>query len=128
MSHCVTELKRFDVYRDGGSISVSYLANDGNEYTLFFKVDLSSKDRENNKIKYRTASLVKYQNIDYISHIIGMFIPDWKQDVQDVSWEEAVHILQEIEPLQQSLATDYGWVFESMLKVANSEDHSVEHS
>lgn len=126
--HHIAELTSFDVYRDGGSISASYLADDDVEYTLFFKIDRSAGEVVDKKKKYKFASLEKHKKVDYVSPVTGVSTPDWKTETKEIGWDIARQILKEMKPLQKSFSTDYEWVFGNMVKVANSEDHSIDNS
>lgn len=125
MPKYVSEVIRFNVYRDGGSIGASYLSIDGVECTLVFKIELVSSGGAIKRRRYRFPLLKKHNRLDYVSPITGVSSPNWKTEAQTVDWEVAKKILGEISTHRYAFEANYAWVFEDMIEVANSEDHSV---
>jgi hypothetical protein len=118
----VESLTGFDVYRDGGSLSASFLDSDGLERTLFFPIDLVMRpDRQFEWLGYKSPVLQHFYRHDHVSRITGETIKGWDVQEQPVTWEDAVRILDQIRPLAPSLKTDYPEVFAIMVEVARAE-------
>lgn len=118
----VESLIGFDVYRDGGSLSASFRDVDGIERTLFFPVHLDVRSSEKIKrLGYKPPLLQHFDRQDYSSRVTGETIKGWQMQEQPISWEEAVHILDQMRPLVPSLKTDYPHVFAAMVEVARAD-------
>ena len=118
----VESLTGFDVYRDGGSLSASFLDSDGMERALFFPIDLVVRSgRQFEWQGYKSPVLQHFYRHDDVSRITGEAIEGWDVQEQPVTWEDAVRILDQIRPFVPSLKTDYPEVFAIMVEVARTE-------
>jgi len=108
-----------DVYRDGGSLSVSFRDSNDTEHTLFFPVRLSvGAPRRFERVGYFPPKLERFIRTPRISHITGLESVDTTKETDSVSWEEAKQILSQLSPLISQLQTQYAYVFPEMLEVA----------
>ena len=111
-----------DIYRDGGSLSVSFLDSEGIERTLFFPVHLSvDNGRRFERIGYFAPQIEWFVRTPRISHVTGLESVDTTKETKAVSWEEARRILSELSPQIQQLKTEYAHVFPLMVEVAEKD-------
>lgn len=88
----IVELKSFDVYRDGGSISASFRGADGIEYCLFFQVR-----RPPGKPRRYGAPLLKwFSPYEYRSPVTGDISPMWREEREPIDWREAQKVLNDL--------------------------------
>ncbi|MDP9193909.1 MAG: hypothetical protein M3P06_19620 [Acidobacteriota bacterium] len=121
----ITELLRLDVYRDGGSVSVSFQGDDGKQYCLFFGIRSESFHE---KVKrYRQPVLKISTPSEYTSPVTGVSSADWRRESHEVAWGEADTFLQTLRPLSQDFQSNYSWVFAEMLRAVACEG-GREHS
>lgn len=118
----IIKLTSLGSYRDGGSLSASFEGDDGNEYTLLFKVDFSGKVTEHKR--YKAAFLERYVPTEYKSPVTGDVSLSWKHESEPISWQEARGLLEQLHPHLEGFVSDYLWVFESMLEVAARDGDS----
>ncbi len=115
-------LKKLDIYRDGGSISVSFMC-DGVFSELFFEIDEGDQANcDDGPIcrKYKTPRLKEFHSFQWVSKV-GATIDDSLQSTLPVSWETARVILRELSPQADGFVSDYLDVFDEMVCVAESE-------
>ncbi|MEH6459941.1 hypothetical protein [Chitinimonas sp. JJ19] len=89
-----------DTYRDGGSLSVSFLGGSGTERTLLFPVHLAIDGAK----KFARAGYLPQQmegnvRTPRISPITGLESMDTARMTEEVTWEEARRIRCELAPL-----------------------------
>jgi len=112
----IVVLRRLDVYRDGGSISVAFICADGIEYCLFFRI---SRPHPPGALRsYREAVLEWFRTAEYRSPITGDTSPVSIKDSAPVTWSEARRILAELTPLYERFASEDRGVFAEMLDAA----------
>jgi len=112
----ITKLTSLDIYRDGGSLSVSFEGDDGNGYDLLFKVDCSGEATGHKR--YKSAFLERYIPDEYKSPVTGDVSPSHKHESEPISWQEARSLLEQLQPHLQGFVSEYDRVFEMMLAVA----------
>jgi hypothetical protein len=112
----VVRLTSLDVYRDGGSVSVSFDARDGSEYTLFFQVDLRAA--RGDEPTYGEALLRKATRTEYVSPVTGGSSPDWRRESVGITWGEARDLLEVLQPHARHLSSSSRSKFEYMCDVA----------
>jgi hypothetical protein len=120
----VASLKSFDVYRDGGSMSATFLDQDGLTQELLFPVDQASRNSPLG-LDYSSPELVTFRCNTYTSPVTGTSYPDWQNSSASLSWHEAQHILEALAPLAADFATIYPEVFPSMLRIAASKNQAA---
>lgn len=113
------QLTSLDIYRDGGSLSASFLGERGNEHTLFLEIKFITRESETKG--YATPVLQEHVRISRTSPITGKADHDWKTETRSISWQEARSILLELEPQVQNFVTDYRWVFQAMVQAATND-------
>ena len=117
-------LKRVDIYRDGGSISVTYECDDHFcRCTLFFQIDSESIDfRDGAYIRqFEYAELQEYHQFQWTSKKTGVINDDLFMCALRVSWETARQILIGLAPQTFVLSEDDRERFDEMVNIANSE-------
>jgi hypothetical protein len=122
MQPIVAALTSLDVYRDGGSMSASFLDDAGLEYTLLFKIRLAARsalDIENTG--FFSPILEIHRRADYTSPVTGKSYTDWATETISISWSDAIRILNALRPHFSGFQTDYPKVFPSMLEIAQSQ-------
>ena len=117
----VSELTGFDVYRDGGSISLSFKDLNSDEWCLFFGINLVSRGiGEIESLGYKSPVLEQYIRNDYTSPVTGVTSKDWKKETTPISWDESSDIISQLEPQFDMFESDYKWVFGQMKSVAEN--------
>jgi hypothetical protein len=114
-------LERLDIYRDGGSISVSFFDVAGVSNTLFFRINISATKPDEQK--YFPPILEKYVPVQRTSPITGKTRRDWDKEERASSWLEANQILTALEPQFTDFVSNYRWVFAEMQEAAASEGY-----
>ena len=117
-------LSGLDIYRDGGSLSVSFEDDAGVECTLMFPVDLvATGGRSFKRLGYKLPILQRFVARTVISPITGIERPEIDSSEVSVTWADASRILQALEHQLPGINTDYAWVFPEMLVAAEREGH-----
>jgi hypothetical protein len=108
-----------DIYRDGGSHSASFLRADGQQCTLFFKISAASFSLTPKT--FRAAQLQEEKPRSYTSPITGItdHFTDWEE--RDITWDEALQILRELEPQLSLLKSAYAFVLPVMISAAENQ-------
>lgn len=115
------KLSSLDVYRDGGSVSASFSAADGEQKTLFFKIDILAQ--EEGKPRYFMPVIEHHIQVERTSPITGKTHRDWKTETHESSWEQASAILNELKPQVTGFQSAYLWVFDEMLLAARGKGY-----
>ena len=127
MPRTVAQLTSLDVYRDGGSLSASFLDDEGINCTLLFPIHLVAQgQRKFERLGYLPPILEIYRKVERISPITGLSSFDSNKEVEFLSWEVARKILQQWEPFVDGFITDYASVYPAMLEIAKTEGHTNE--
>lgn len=119
----VTQLTSLDVYRDGGSLSVSFKGTEpGIEYTLLFPIDRSPAFDSNLKNpSFKSPVLELYRAGQYVSPVTGISTPTTTKETTSTGWVEACKLLEAIRPHLSASHSEYLWVFEAMVSASSSE-------
>jgi len=78
--------------------------------------------------QYRAAVIKSFIKSDYVSPITGLSIEKTDEQEENISWEEAITLINQIEPHIKRFKSDYLWVFNSMSIIANNEKHEIKYS
>jgi hypothetical protein len=113
-------LEGLDVYRDGGSISASFLNAEGISNTLFFKINIRATEPDGPP-KYFPPVLKTLKMLKRTSPVTAVTTPYWQEEERASSWLEARRILDALEPQVEGFVSNYRWVFAVMQEVAASE-------
>lgn len=124
----IKSLKSLGVYRDGGSLSVTYEDEPGNHHELIFYIDNRAVGSSGYLRRYRGASIVSYIKSQYVSPITGIVLPDVEKQEIPISWPQAAELLSKLEPYLIEFESEYLWVFGDMLTVVGNEEHCIESS
>lgn len=116
----VKELVSLDVYRDGGSLSVSFTDEDKAEIMLFFKVNRVANEPKNSEdVSYNVPVVIKSPK-GFISEVLG--VGSNKRKIEEViTWVEALNILKMLESQIECFESEYLWVYGKMLEIAHDE-------
>lgn len=107
------------VYRDGGSMSVSFLDTKGMEHTLLFPVQLAvSESLKVECVGYFPPCLERCIRTSRISPITGLESIDSTTETESLSWEQARAILAALSPMMGGFDSDYAYVFPKMVQIA----------
>lgn len=120
MNPSVARLSSFDVYRDGGSLSVSFYDESGTEYTLLFPVLLAARPSGIQKVGYRPPVLDRYVAVERTSPITGITDKSWNTERLPISWQEAKRLLGEMQSFSKGFKTEYAHVYPEMVRVAET--------
>lgn len=111
---------RLDIYRDGGSLSASFLDRDGIEHTLFFPVRLVARGAQRfERVGYFPPRLERLTGISRASPVTGLQSIDTRMESEAISWQEARRILSELAPLMPQFDSEYSHVFPMMQEAAD---------
>ena len=124
----IRELVSMDVYRDGGSLSISYKDRENTQHELVFLVDNIESDKNSEFTIYKSAVIESFIKSEYVSPITGVASPKTEIEKQEVSWGLAKNILSKIEPLIKGFKSDYMWVYQSMVTIVGSEQRAIKFS
>jgi hypothetical protein len=89
----IPEIERvtwMDMYRDGGSLSISFEGLVGDQYCLFFKVE---KDRDFMTIGYNLPRLTAYYPHEWKSKFTGKVHGESTKKIIFISWEDTIYML-----------------------------------
>lgn len=128
MNPDVKELVSLNVYRDGGSLSVSFRDHEGTQHVLKFLVNNFASDQGGDFKFYKSVSIKSYTKSEYVSPVTGIPTPKIEVEEGSISWESAKILLDKLDPLIKSFQSDYLWVFHSMVTIAGNEDHAIKYS
>ncbi|MCA9004308.1 MAG: hypothetical protein KDA70_03465 [Planctomycetaceae bacterium] len=122
----IREVIRTQIYRDGGSLGISFRDVEGVHRTLMFKVASATPQKSSEGLLYKTynaACLITYIESEYKSPVTGISYP--KTDVSEitVSWEDASELLNQLEKFKDTCDSESIERFESMLSIASHEKH-----
>lgn len=119
----VTQLTSLDVYRDGGSLSVSFKGTEPEiEYTLLFPIYRSPAFDSNLKNpSFESPVLELYRAVQYVSPVTGIRTPNTTKETTSTDWADACKLLEAIRPLLSAFHSEYLWVFEAMVSASSSE-------
>jgi hypothetical protein len=112
----VVALKRLDIYRDGGSVSVSFVGANGFQYCLFFGIGRQATP--DLAAGYRSPLLKWFRVFEYRSPITGDVSPGSEPDSHTIEWSEARRILDDLAPFAAGFKSDHHWVFKEMVEAA----------
>ncbi|MFZ6756014.1 hypothetical protein ACO0K9_02250 [Undibacterium sp. Ji50W] len=118
MKPIVSHLSRFDVYRDGGSVSASFFDPSGNEYMLRFPVILVSSSSGPKRVGYGEPIVEHFVPSQRTSPITGITHTSWDSEQSPTSWQEARQLLVEMQPFVDGFLTEYQDVYPKMVKIA----------
>lgn len=117
----VQQLLHLDIYRDGGSLSATFVGNDERTYCLFFQI------RSIGLRAFTRATLTTWLPNDYTSPVTGHTYKDWKELSRDVSWAESRTILAQLDPLVDECDSQSLRIFRDM-KQATHQNVTIEPS
>jgi hypothetical protein len=112
----IVALESLDIYRDGGSVSASFLGADGLEYCLFFGIGRWRTAEV--AATYRSPVLKWFRPAEYRSPVTGDVSPVWTEDSHPIEWTEARRILDELSRFFAEFESPYRWVFDEMVEAA----------
>jgi hypothetical protein len=117
----VVTLSSFEVFRDGGSLSASFLDDAGVLHELIFPIHIVSRaPKEPERIGYLSPKLSTYHRATHYLPTTGEPFASWESNSVAVTWEEARFILATLEP-QAAGVSNASNVFPTMWQIANSE-------
>lgn len=111
----ITELA---TYRDGGSLSVSYVAITGDEFTIFFQVDWDSVFQPESKEWHYRPWLIQHLRTMYVSPVTGVASPVDSNERAKISWDATRSLLSQLQLYFTDFSSDDSWVFPQMVKIA----------
>lgn len=111
-----------DIYRDGGSVSVTFFTEDKDrEYSLLFPIKDQPDDPKAKWRTYRDPVLEVYVNGTYCSPITGVSSPTVKKETTLFSWSDARALLRDLEKLIPAVKSEYLWVFGCMVEISKND-------
>jgi len=120
----IKKINSFDVYRDGGSVSVSFTSYFKRSYVLLFKINDQLINHEIVYDGYKSANLEVYVATYYKSKVTGKKYPKSIKSEKKISWSKARRILRRLSKYQPQLSTDDKESYESMVSFAARDGSS----
>lgn len=115
-------ISSFGTYRDGGSLSASFLSEDGLEHTLLFWLNSGADAQGRIATRFYLAPVLeKYVDVERVSRVSGRITIDVRRETLRLSWDEASEILEKIESLAVGNPAENRDVLEAMRAVAAAE-------
>lgn len=122
MSHTVIQLTSLDTYRDGGSLSVSFLDDEGVNCTLMFPINMGARSQLGfGNLGYREPRLEVFRRTERVSRVTGLSSFDSEELSEPVSWEIARSILRQVDPFIRDFDTKYARVYPEMVSIARND-------
>jgi len=118
-----TKLTSLDVYRDGGSVSASFLSDDKIEYCLLFPVKM---DKDMGNIGYLAPVLELFIPSLHTSKITGEQTSFHSRESRPVSWQDASFILEQLASYLSNFTSEYMWVFPEMVRASKNEGSRID--
>ena len=118
MLPAIAKLVSLDIYRDGGSVSASFLGTDGIKYCLLFPID-SRRDQQ--RRGFKPPLLESRRPTEYTSKITGEKLADFVKESAHISWEDASALLGQLAPFAASAS-----LFTKMVQLAAHEGSPVD--
>ena len=115
-------ISALDVYRDGGSVSITFLTDESDrDYSLLFPIKDHPDDPKAKWRTYRDPVLEVYVKGTYTSPITSISSPTVKKETHPSSWAESSALLQYLEKFLPEVKSDYLWVYGYMVEIARNE-------
>ena len=114
------KLESLDIYRDGGSLSVTYRDNHRILNVLTFPVQLRLNS-DYTKPLYSEPKLEKHFEKKTVSPVTGLSRYESETHELNLSWKEARSILLKLASQVSAIDSQYKWIFDEMCLIANSE-------
>ena len=118
----IQRITSLDVYRDGGSLSVSFVDASGTSHCLLFHVHTNEQFI---RVGYLCSELTTYIPSVYESPITGIRTPMTEQSRTLLTWQESAELLRDLAPHVSNLTTECNWVVPEMLAAADNEGACV---
>jgi hypothetical protein len=119
----IAALERLDLYRDGGSVSASFLGDDGTQYCLFFGI--GRRRTAERAPGYASPILKSFTPSEYRGPVTGEVSPTWVNDSRPVTWEEARQILTTLSSCTPGLDSAARRIYEEMVEAAAEDGRSI---
>lgn len=88
----VKSLTSIDFYRDGGSMSISFISFTGVKHTLLFQI-IRSLDNERQENKFAEPILEIYRKIKRVSPVTGLSNYDTRCEKKKLNWKDSMRLL-----------------------------------
>ncbi|PSB52170.1 hypothetical protein [Chamaesiphon polymorphus] len=104
----ITDIVSLDIYRDGGSVGISFLGEGKHWHELFFPIDRQYQLDEQNRI-------VGFIGLGYLAPMLKTYTPigrrrkhnhEFNTEEQSLTWEEATKLLETMNDLVVNLQTN----------------------
>lgn len=116
----IRSLTAIDTYRDGGSLSISFVSFKGIEHTLLFPVQRPFQQTEPHKI-YEQPILEVHRKTKVVSHITGIARYERATEKLFISWRQASWLLTMASWHLKSLQSDYLCNFPTMVEISKNK-------
>jgi hypothetical protein len=118
----ITSLVSLDLYRDGGSVSISFRASEPDkEYCLRFPIKNVSESLRAACRTFHKPILETYTHTVYTSPVTGFSCASHKEEECSASWQQARSLLAEAAHFLPGFVSDYLWVHGYMVAIAENE-------
>ncbi len=124
----VKDIVSLGLYRDGRSLSVTYVDPEHTKHVMIFRNDSEATEGGDGAGIYTSARVESYITADWLNPITCVSSSNKVVRKTPVTWEKAAEILGKLRPLAVNLTPDNTWILHSMEQVASSELQAVEHA
>ncbi len=124
----VEDIVSLDVYRDGGSLSVTFLDPEHTKHKMIFRVDNAATESKDGLRTYRSAVIESVITAHRLNPVTCVSSPETVVRKAPITWEKAAEILLSLQPLAANFSSGNSWVLEGMEQVVNNELRTAGHS
>ncbi len=116
----IKSLTSIDTYRDGGSMSISFISLTGIEHTLLFPLRNSPSNNGSTKA-YAEPVLEIYRKAKRVSSVTGLISYDTHCEKKQLKWHHSLRLLHRAKKHVASFQSDYIENFPVMLAIAQNQ-------
>jgi len=116
----VENIVSLDMYRDGGSLGVTFLDTKHTKHAMIFRIDSAASERSDGMLIYRSALIESSINADWVNRVTCVPASGTVVRKTPITWERAADLLADLRPLLGKFGSDENQVFQKMEQVVNA--------
>ncbi len=124
----IEDIVSLDVYRDGGSLSVTFLDPGHTRHEMVFRIDNAATAGSEGAKVYKAPLIKSIITATRKNPVTCVSSPETVVRNTPITWEKAAGILLGLKPLADNFVSDNNWVFQSMEQVAGCELGAVKQA